>query len=293
MKHAILGAALLAVLSACATRPTQPPEPDQIMTGRTQPLLVRTDPPGAACSLLQKGQVVASVESTPGAASIPRDFNLGTLYEPAPETIDPMVVLCKKEGFLEFRATASLAWSFDVALEERPRRDVSPAEVSPAESAGRVIGGVALVGAQLAATAALQAAAVAAPAATAAAAAVAGPIALGVVVVVAIANKDAPRPAVYAYRALPEFLLVPATFDSQSECDAFFATLKTKLEAAKVATHARIDAECQFPPCRASDPAPCVEVCERQRKRADAQLVSDLDQLTALRAQVRIVAAPD
>jgi len=293
MKHAILGAVLLAVLSACATQPTQPPEPDQIMTGRTQPLRVRTDPPGAACSLLQNGQVVASVESTPGAASVPRDFNWGTLYEPPPEAIEPMVIVCKKEGFLEFRATASLAWSFDVALDERPRRDVSPAEVSPAESAGRVIGGVALVGAQVAATAALQAAAVAAPAATAAAVSVAGPIALGVIVVAAIANKDAPRPAVYAYRALPEFLLVPATFYSQAECDAFFATLKTKLEAARGATLARIDAECHFPPCHASDLTPCLEVCERQRRRADAQLVSDLDQLTALRAQIHIVATPD
>jgi hypothetical protein len=131
------------------------------------------------------------------------------------------------------------------------------------------------------------------PAATAAAASVARPIALGVIVVAAIANKDAPRQAVYAYRALPEFLLVPATFDSQAECDAFFATLKTKLEAARGAAHARIDAECHFPPCRASDSTPCLEVCERQRRRADAQLVSDLDQLTALRAQVRIVATPD
>lgn len=288
MRRAILWAALSGLLSSCAT------VPDPLLTGRTQPLLIRTDPPGAACSLLQKGQVVASVDSTPGTASVPRDFNWGIFCEPLPEAIEPMVIVCTKEGFLEYRASASVARASQVSLEERPRRDVRPAEVSPGESAGQVIGGVALVGAQVAATAGLQAAAVAAPAATAAVAAVAGPIALGVVLVAAIANKDAPRPAVYAYRALPEFLLVPAAFESEAACDAFFATLNTKLQAAREAKRERIDADCRFWPCKATDPAPCPDpVCERARTLADAQLTSELARLPALRTQVRIVPKQD
>ena len=217
---------------------------------------------------------MAPVESTLGTASVPRDFNWGQIYEPPPEAIEPMVIVCNKEGFIEFRATGSLAWAFDVALEERPRRDVSPAasDESSIEAAGKVIGGVAVVGAQVAGAPALQASVV-------------GPVALGVLVVAAIANKDAPREAVYAYRALPELLLIPATFESNTACDAFFATLKTWLEAARDAKRERFDAECRFWPCKSSDATPCADpVCERRRKQADAQLASELERLPALRA---------
>jgi len=100
-----------------------------------------------------------------------------------------------------------------------------------------------------------------------------------------------PTAAVYAYRALPEFFLTPSTFESETTCDAFFANLKTKFEAARDAQRARIDAQCRFWPCQSSDPTPCPDpVCERLREGADALLKSRLDQVPVLRAQVHIVA---
>ena len=121
------------------------------------------------------------------------------------------------------------------------------------------------------------------------------PLQLGMFVAGAIEHMDeSSRYAHYAYRALPVFFLIPATFDSDAACDAFFATLKTKLEAARDAKRARIDAECRFWPCQSSDPTPCPDpVCERLRTMTDAQLASELGQLPALRAQVHIIATPD
>jgi hypothetical protein len=84
---------------------------------------------------------------------------------------------------------------------------------------------------------------------------------------------------------------VSATLGSESESDAFFAALKTKLEGAAVAQHAYIDAQCRYYPCKASDPAPCADpYCQERRARVDARLRGLLDEIPSLRAQVRIVA---
>jgi hypothetical protein len=97
------------------------------------------------------------------------------------------------------------------------------------------------------------------------------------------------RPPAFAYRALPEFQLTPAAFASETECDAYFASLKTKLEGMRDAEHSRIAAACRFFPCKASDLVPCPDpVCNQQRARADEELKTRLEQIPALRAQVRI-----
>ena len=270
----LLAVATSAAVASCATTPQAP---DPVLTGHTQALSVRTDPPGASCSFTQDGKVVASVESTPGTASISRDFR--RLFIPVPlEGITPMEVVCRKDGYLDYRASFAVAWAQEVSLEETPRP-----ELSSTEEAGKAVGSAAVAAGsvvlpQAAGTLALAGGAVVAP------------IALGALVVVLVANKDAPPPAAYAYRALPEFHLTPSTFESEAASDAFFATLKLKLEAARDAQHARIAAECRFWPCTTSDPTPCRDpVCDRRRARADALLKSQLDQIPALRAQVRIV----
>jgi hypothetical protein len=260
---------LLPALMCCSTAPPAPSDP--VLTGVTQNLVVRTDPPGAACSIMQRGEVVATVHSTPGAASVPRNFRT-YLGDPRPAPAE-LVIVCQKEGYLLYRASFPVALARDVWREEQPQHELSP----PEAAAGFIVG----------------------------AAAVGGFIVLSPVIVplqgagslvglAAMAAGAIPHNIDYAYRALPEFLLVPATFDSEAACDAFFATVKTRLEAARDARRALVDAECRFYPCQRSDPTPCPDlVCERQRNRADAQLANDLSQLPALRAQVRIIAKPE
>ena len=249
------------------------------MTGHNQDLAVRTDPSGASCAFMQDGKVVATVESTPGTASVPRDFRWLSFFPPPLEGIKPMDMVCRKEGYLERRATFAVAYAQRVGLEESPK----PA-LSPAEEAGKGVGSAAMAGGQFLIPQAAQAAALAAGA-------VAVPIAAGALVVMLVASKDAPPRAAYAFRALPEFFLIPSTFESEASRDAFFAALKTKLEATRDAQRARIDAECRFWPCKIEDPAPCRDLtCEQLRARADAELKSRLDELPSLRAQTRIAA---
>ena len=128
MKRAVFGVVMAASLVSCGTAP--PKASDPLMRGRTQELVLRTDPPGAACSLMQSGKVVASVESTPGTASVPREFGTWPLEPPPPEAIEPMVIVCRKEGFLEYRATVAVVRAMDVWREERPQREISPAEAA-------------------------------------------------------------------------------------------------------------------------------------------------------------------
>ena len=70
--------------SGCAT----------IVTGRSQGLTVKTDPPGANCDLTRKGKSVGVVSPTPGTAQLGNSAS----------TLD---VNCKKPGFLDASAKLS------------------------------------------------------------------------------------------------------------------------------------------------------------------------------------------
>ena len=93
----------------------------------------------------------------------------------------------------------------------------------------------------------------------------------------------------YAYRQPPEFLLAPATFDSESACDAHFAALTASLQAGADAQVAQINQSCHPWPCSASDlvcPSPS---CEVPRAQIAVVLKSRLDQIPGLRERARIV----
>jgi hypothetical protein len=112
------------------------------------------------------------------------------------------------------------------------------------------------------------------------------PALLGVAAVGAVAVATAEP--VYAFRQPPEFLLAPAMFDSESECDAHFAVLKARLEAEADAQRARVNQSCHPWPCTASDAVCPSPSCERPRTRIAADLKNRLDQIPGLRARVRI-----
>jgi hypothetical protein len=234
-------------VAACATLPEAPPR------GRTQELTIRTDPPGAACSILQGGVVAASVTATPGVAVIPRR-NLS------------IEVVCRRDGYLEARMTFAVVPATEVELEAGTRPWRPP----------RSVGGFA---ADFVGDLAVQGAVAFFPPA------IFGLAALGAA---AGAVQDDPNPP-YAYRALPEFLLTPESFASEANRDAFFANLQARLEAATRAQHAYIDAHCRFWPCEPTDVACPNPVCEYQGALVDERLKAQLEQIPALRAQTRVV----
>ncbi|HMA32153.1 MAG TPA: hypothetical protein VKT00_10105 [Casimicrobiaceae bacterium] len=119
------------------------------------------------------------------------------------------------------------------------------------------------------------------------------PVALLTIPALAVAGARRPKPGRrYAYMTPPELLLTPDTFASEAARDAFFEELKDKLQAAAAAQLAYIDQHCRYWPCTSSDPVCHDPVCERQRGRVDDRLKSQLDQIPALRARVRIVVPP-
>jgi hypothetical protein len=225
-------------LAACAATPTAP------SAVVIQELLLRTDPAGAACSVMQQGAAVASVASTPGIAMVPRSKA-------------PIDVVCRKEGYLEQGMTLPLLPTAELDFEQ-----------------GATLG---------------QASAMMAYGMTMAF----PPIALLTVPALAVAGAGRPKGrGRYAYMTPPEFVLTPDTFASEAARDAFFEALKDKLQAAARVRHTYIDEHCRFWPCTPSDPVCRDPVCERQRALVDEQLKSQLDQIPALRARVRILAAP-
>lgn len=258
-----------AMLAACATSSLRP-YPQPLLA--TQALSVRTDPSGASCSVLQDGANVASIDVTPGTATVRRDFcSLPFRFWSTPEfctgpldRIAPIDIACHKEGYLELRRTFHVARAGVVQSAEGPQSEPSPEFQATLGIAG--IGMLTFpVGGFL----------IAIPAAAA----------------LAVANADQPVAYAYAYRALPEFFLTPATFPSVAARDAFFAALQSKLEGAAVARHAYVDAHCRFWPCKAEDPAPCQDLtCRQRRERVNAELNSQLSELPALREQTRIAA---
>ena len=284
----VLGAVLAA--GGCATAPSAP---NPILIGRAQPLAVRTDPPGATCTLAQRGEVVGTVEVTPGVAQVPRDFK-SSFFEDirTAEGKPPLEIACCKDGYLEFRRQfqaqfVGKVWQEEVALQQRP--EPTPAET--AKDAAAAVGGAAGAALVVAGPAALSGPLGMALAASGGA--VLAPIA-AIAVVGIIAIQDQPRIEHYAYRPLPELHLVPAQFESATACDAFFADLEAKLRGAHEQMRARIDANCWFHPCKPSDAQPCQDPwCQRLRETADADLQAELDSIPAARAQVRIGAAQE
>jgi hypothetical protein len=213
--------------------------------------MLRTEPPGATCSVLRGGEVVAAVEVTPDYARVPRRN-------------EPIEVVCRK-GNLEQRMT------FDaVPAHEVPEGRASTRECAPREnSAGELAGGLAL-------TALVEAPLLLFPPAS---------IALVAVGVAAAATAE-PR---YAVRQPPEFLLAPVTFDSEPACDAHFAALKARLEAEADAQLAQVNQSCHPWPCTAADAVCPSTSCELPRTRIAADLKNRLDQIPGLRERARIV----
>lgn len=284
----VLGALLAA--GGCATAPSAP---NPIMFGRTQALAVRSDPPGAACTIMQRGEVVATVDVTPGVAKVPRDFKTSFFEDiRTAEGKPPLEIACRMDGYLELRRQFQVQFVGKVLQEEialQPRPEPTPAET--AKDAATAVAGAAGAAAVVAGPAA-----VSGPlgmALVASGGAVLAPLA-AIAVVGIIVIQDQPRREYFAYRPLPELQLVPAQFESASACDAFFADLETKLRSSHAQMRARIDANCWFQPCKPSDAQPCQDPwCQRLREVADADLQTELDRIPAMRAQVRIGVDPE
>jgi hypothetical protein len=242
--------AMTAVLASCATSPPVSCLPPYQRP--SQALLLRTDPAGASCSVVRDGIIVASVDATPGRLDVPRRK-------------EPIDIVCRKEGYLEQRLTLVPALAKEVDAQEAASGECPEREFSAGDAAGAILiqgGGNAL-------------------------ATLFPPVAAGVgaAVVLAMISSDYP----YAFRHLPQLLLAPVTFDSESACDGYFASLRSRVEAEADAQRTRIRESCHPWPCQASDPVCHSPFCERQRARVDAELVSHLDQIEGLRARIRIV----
>jgi hypothetical protein len=78
LKSLALLSASIMTLSACAT----------LLEGTSQEILVSTNPTGASCTLEREGQVIATINATPGAALVKRRKQ-------------DITVRCKKDGFQE------------------------------------------------------------------------------------------------------------------------------------------------------------------------------------------------
>lgn len=68
----------MTILAGCAT----------LLEGTSQEILVSTNPTGATCTLEREGQVIATINATPGAALVKRRKQ-------------DITVRCKKDGFQE------------------------------------------------------------------------------------------------------------------------------------------------------------------------------------------------
>jgi len=233
-------------LTSCATSPRvscPPPARDS-----PQLVMLRTDPPGATCSVSRGGVVVASVELTPDFASVPRRN----------ETIE---IVCRK-GNLESTMGVVAVPASEVKEESPSTRECAPRQPSAAEAAGEVI-----------ASSVVQGVATFFP-----------PAALGMLVAgVAITAAAQPK---YAYPRPPELILAPTSFDSESACAEYFGALKSGLEATAGAALARVNETCHPWPCNASDRVCPSPTCAAQRAAVEAELVGRLSQIPNLRARV-------
>jgi hypothetical protein len=182
----------------------------------------------------------------------------------------PIEVACVREGYLKAQMTFAPATADEVEREAgtKPWRQSR----SAGDAIGYFVGELASQGAVLAFPPAIF-----------------GIIAAGAA---STAHAEAEkRPSLsYAYRALPEFILIPATFSSESTRDAFFVTLKGKLEANANAQLDYINEHCRFWPCTPSDVVCPDPVCNRARAVIEEQLKTQLDRIPVLLTQTKIVA---
>jgi hypothetical protein len=249
----VTAVAIVVALTSCATKSTvsNPPSP----RSSTQALLLRTDPPGASCSISRDGVVAAAVDATPGIAHVPRGR-------------EPIEIVCRS-GDLEHRTTLAAVLARDVVAQERvvpemPKRERSAEGIAErlAASFAEALIGQALV-------------TVVAPAI----------IVGGLVAAAAAAETTNPT---YVFPQPPRMLLAPVVFASEAECDQYFSAMKARLEAEADAQRARIRESCHPWPCTASDLYCPNPLCTGQQARVDDNLASQLDQIPGLRARVRM-----
>jgi hypothetical protein len=252
-----------AALTACASMGQHveraPPR------GKTQELAVQTDPPGAACSISRAGIEIASVDPTPGIATVARKRA-------------SIEITCRKDGFLDRHREFSAIDARDVEREAGVLRE---------PSTGQAIGGVGAavsLGGEAAGVSALGSTVGAIGTATAV-------MGVGLALMIAGGVIDSAENPPIAFRPLPTLHLVRATFHSDSERDAYFNALEAKLLDARAAEHAHVDASCRPPPCQPTDPFVCPNpVCATFHSRVDEEFDAALAELPALRAKTRVVA---
>jgi hypothetical protein len=241
-------AVLCALLSACATTTLAPPR------GRTQELLVRTDPSGARCSASQKGIVVSSIDATPGRVTVAR----------IPAEVQ---IACAMDGRLDARVTLGSENAKGLEDEEGFTREPSAWNVGVvASGVGGVAGSMAALGAGTATLA---------PAA-----------ALPLMLLLAgIGEHENPN---IAYRQPPVLVLVPAAFASEQARDDYFVSLKARFLATAAAERGAIDANCHPWPCVASAGACHLLYCDLLRERADAEVGARMGRIDELRRLTRV-----
>jgi hypothetical protein len=241
------------VLASCAAKGIAP------TPARTQDLLLRSEPPGATCTVLQEGRVVATVEATPGVAGVPR-------------TRQDIEIVCRKDGHLDERASYPPQHVLILAMEAKTYVPPSSAQTA-AQAAAAALGLLGMVASM----------GVASPAA----ALLAGGLqASGAALGYAASDDEFP----FAYEPVPVLCLVPATFESESARNLYFDSLKVVIETSGVERRARIDGGCFFFPCKPEE-GPCRSLsCEKRRTQVEAETNARLARIPEQRAQTKVVA---
>ena len=234
--------------------------------GKTQQLVVRTDPPGAACSISRAGTTIATVDPTPGVVTVARKFA-------------SIVVACRKDGYLDRK------WEFPVTNAADVERDAGM--LREPSRAGQAIGGTGAVvslGGEAAGVSALGSTVGAIGTATAV-------MGVGLALMLAGGAIDYVENPPFAFRPLPTLYLVRATFQSEGEREGYFMQLEAKLEDARAAEHVLVDASCRPPPCQPTDAFVCPNpVCGEFHARVDRAFDAESAALHSLRAKTRVVA---
>jgi hypothetical protein len=198
IRSALLGVMLAAIgvaLAGCAST-------GDITRGRTQEVLLQTDPPGATCTVVRNGAALATIY-TPGAATIERRG-------------EPIEVSCTRQGYLAHRESFVSENAAYVESDEGVDREPTPGEAAARD----VAAGVSSTAIQLGASLGVAGAAVAAPI-----------LLVGLVAAPAYGIYQYANNPPYAIRRTPIMLLTPASFESPAEREAFFAYRIAQLQA--------------------------------------------------------------